>query len=57
MARNSEAVLEAEAALLKSIKEAAEGTGSASTLRNLAEAYALVTGLLKSTSHVDVKTS
>lgn len=47
----------AKAALLRAIVEASEHYAAPHHLRDLAEAHALVTGSITSTSHVEVKSN
>ncbi len=48
---------DSKAALLRAIVEAMEHYASPHHLRDLAEAHALVTGSITSTSHVEVKSN
>jgi len=48
---------ESQATLLRAIVEASEHYAAPHHLRDLAEAHALVTGSITSTSHVEVKSN
>ncbi len=49
--------VDSKAALLRAIAKATEEYNSPRYLRDLAEAHALVTGSITSTSHVEVKSN
>jgi hypothetical protein len=57
MPNNNEKIVAAQAALLDKIAAAAEKTTNPSTLRTLAETYALTAGTLNGVQNVEVKSS